>query len=113
MSTLPTADGCADRTVREPYVGFGSTVRPIDLCRYVLPVDEVCEDPEADHDDLLRHVPWVRLERDAVRIRSAVKAAAKPRFGYGFQMPGAPPHARRDSLPHHRLHRLAAPDAGR
>jgi hypothetical protein len=66
-----------------------------------------------DHDNLLSHVSWVCLERGGGRIRSAVEAATKRRLGYGFHMSGAPTDAGRDSLLHHSLNRLAAPDAGR
>jgi hypothetical protein len=83
------------------------------VSRSVLQVGEACEGSKPEHDNLLTNVPWVRLERGGVRIRSPVKAATKRRLGDGFHMPRAPTHAGRDPLLHHSLDRLAAPDAGR
>jgi hypothetical protein len=67
----------------------------------------------SDHDDLLRDVAGVRLERFGVQVGSAIEAAAQRQIGYRFQVPGAPPHAGRDSVFHHSLNRLAASDTGR
>jgi hypothetical protein len=77
------------------------------------PPSDVREGQDRDDDDLLGEVTWVRLERIAAQIGSAVVAATQSRLGYRFDMPRAPMHARRDALFHHNLHRFAASDTGR
>ena len=86
--------------------------RPADRSR-IAPCPRPAKGGGSELTDLLPHVAWVRFERGDLWVRATVESAAKRQLSYRFHMPGAPTHAGRDSLLHHRLNRLAAPDAGR